>query len=139
MNKQEYVAALRELADFVESKPLPDEWKSSWGNRGFNPPDLTVYVYDKKEFGEMCVALGSFQKSGNETFTSAHIRLPLGATIDIHGNKHDVCEKVVVGKRTVLAQPETYIQAEVIPAIPEHEEDVFEWKCPDSFLELANK
>jgi hypothetical protein len=37
--------------------------------------------------------------------------------------KQHICKKVVVGTRKV---PET--------VVPEHEEDIYEWKCPESIL-----
>lgn len=128
MNKTEYVAALRELTDFVESKPFSDSLKWSWGT------ELNFFIYDKEEFAKVCLALGSFKKESNDAFTSAKLELPLGAKINVYGDKNEICEKVVVGKRIVPAQP-----AKTVPAVEEHEEDVFEWKCPESFLGLAAK
>ncbi len=46
-------------------------------------------------------------------------------------NRVEVCERVVVGTRIVEASPEY-----VIPARPQHEEEIIEWKC-GSILEQA--
>ncbi len=58
-------------------------------------------------------------------------RFPNGTAIQVWGKKEAVCERVVVGTRTVAAKPQ-----QIIEAIPEREEEIVEWKCPPSFVAL---
>lgn len=134
MKKIEYVAALRELANFVESRNFPDQWRGWDSDTSFDPPVLTLYVANKKHFGEIVSSVGAFKKSGDSVSTDVQKTLSSGALINVWGKKEAVCERVVVGTRTVAAVPE-----EIIPAKPEHEEEIIEWKCPGSFVALAEK
>lgn len=131
MKKSEYVAALIELANFVESKDFPDQWGGWYGNQEYDSPELIFYVANKEHFGTIISSLGAFEKSGDTISTDATKRLSLGSNLRVWGKKENVCERVVVGTRTVAAEPE-----KIIPAKPEREEEIVEWKCPESFMAL---
>lgn len=134
MNKQEYVNSLRELADFVESKELPDNWKGSVyrdDRCSYDAPDLNLDVADKQEFGRMVAALGTFDKTSTDCNVRAVVQLEDGASITVSIPREHICKKVVVGKKIVPFREAMLIQAE-----PEHEEDVVEWECPKSLIAL---
>jgi hypothetical protein len=134
MNKVEYVAALRELADFVERKPFPDTKTSVWRNEPvalFDAPTLSMHVESAPEFGAICAAIGTFEKDRNEYSTGAIAKLSAGARVSVHTARQNVCKKIVVGTRVVPATEERVIEAE-----PEHEEEIVEWECPESFVAL---
>lgn len=129
MNKQEYVASLRELADFVESREFPDDWSGWYGINSYTAPDIQFSVNSKTDFAKIAKAFGSFKKSGDSASTDCNKELSLGARLALWGKKEAICEKVVVGKRIIPAEPE-----QIIPATEEHEEEIIEWKCPESFI-----
>src|SRR5882757_7116114 len=126
MTKNEYVISLRELADFIESKPLPDNWTgSSWSGiqDTFSHPFLQLYAYDKKEFGNIALALGTFNKETTDYYVKATVKLSLGATITYSIPHEQVCKKIVIGTKVIPAK-----EAEVIEAEPEREEQIIKWE-----------
>lgn len=132
MNKKEYVDALRELADFVESREFPDEWQNSWGGKDcFQSPGLQFWARTKSDFAIISSAMGSFEKDSSENYLTAKKNLPKGAYVCLDANKETTCVKKVVGKKIIPATDE-----EIIPAKPEREEDIVEWECPESFIAL---
>lgn len=135
MNKTEYVAALRELAAFVEGKDFPDRWTGYWGgNDSFPTPTLDFLVITKNDFGALARALGSFTKEASSSYTSVRKQLESGVMVSVSAPREKVCKKIVIGKRKLAAEPET-----IIPAKPEREEDVVEWECPESFVALKDE
>lgn len=136
MNKQEYVNALRELADFIESKPLPDSWKPySWmDSMSYPTPTIGFQLHHKEDFGRIAAVLGTFDKESRRDTISAVVTLPTGAKVTAEIAHEKVCERVVVGTKKVAFQ-----QAYFISAVPEHEEEIVEWKCPDSFVALKGE
>lgn len=135
MNKIEYVKALRELADYVEAREFPDQWKGYWGSDdSFEPPYLSIRVNEKKDFGTFCSAMGSYEKERTDYSTGALAKLPGGAIVRVYSSRDVVCKKIVVGKRVIPATQERIIEAE-----PEREEDIVEWECPESFNALKEE
>lgn len=134
MKKNEYIAGLRELADFLESRDFPDTWKSSWGTDESYPNiNVSLFTYDKETFGKLTSLLGGLEKSASESYLTSHKKLA-NSSIQVHGYREMICEKVKVGTKIIPAK-----EAELVPAEPEHEEDIYEWKCPDSFLALKEE
>ena len=137
MTKQEYVKSLRELADFLESKPLPDDWAAylrSEIKENYSAPAHLFRVSDKKTFGKIVATLGSFEKSTTDYDVRVEVTLPNGAIIIVVIEHKEICEKIVTGKKKVPFTP-----ARLIDAIPEYEEEIVEWKCPDSFVALKGE
>lgn len=136
MKRLEYVAALRELADYVESHEFPESKTGYWGSieDTFKAPNLEFDVRNREDFVAFVRAMGSFEKERDSYSTGAKFELPSGTYVKVETARENVCKKIVVGKRTVEAQPER-----ILAAIPEHEEDVVEWECPESFLNLDQK
>lgn len=131
MTKNEYVAALRELADFVESRDFPDTWKGIYVDYTFNAPKLYVSVAAKEDFGRFAAALGSFEKIRTEYSTGMSRTLPLQANITITADREVVCTKIITGIRVLPAEPER-----IVEALPERTEDIVKWVCPESFVSL---
>jgi hypothetical protein len=136
MNRIEYIKALRELADYVESREFPDEWKGWWSDNknSFANPALEFSTYQKSDFGKIAKAMGTFKKEVTDYSTMAHVSLPSGATVKVTASRDVVCRKVEVGTKIIPAKEE-----EVIPAEPEREEPIYKWECPESFVDLANE
>jgi len=132
MTKNEYVAALRELADYVEEREWPEKIQGWIGPQDtFDTPNLSFSARNKTEFGLLCAAFGSFEKTRDTYCTGAVATLPSGVKISVITSRENVCRKVVVGKRVVPATER------IVEEIPEHEEEIVEWECPESFIALA--
>ncbi len=124
-NKQRFIRTLREIADYVESRPFDDDLP-------FPYPDLYLICDDKAEFGRAVAAAGSFEKTATDKW--------LNATIDFGFSKFQItirqeliCKRVKVGTKTIPATEE-----HTVPAEPERMEDVYKYECPDSFLALKD-
>lgn len=132
MKKLEYVQALRELADYVENREWPEAIEGFWGPQDtFDMPNLFLSVKNKTEFGLLCAAMGSFEKTRSDYTTGAKHVLPSGVSIVVSANREVVCRKVVLGKRTIPATER------IVEAVPAYETDIVEWECPESFIALA--
>lgn len=135
MTKTQYVAALRDLADFVEKQEFPESWKGWWNEaETFATPKLEFNVHSKSDFGKICAAMGSFEKERTSYSTGAKKTLPGGAIVSVSANRDVVCKRVVVGTKTVPAEPERIIEAR-----PERTEEIVEWECPESFVALKSE
>lgn len=131
MNKQEYIQALRNLADFMEQREFPGTWKGTFSN-GYPSVSLVLYTKDKQTFGEATKAIGTCRKRADGGFLEVTREEPT-FIVQINAYRDGVCERVVTGTKTIPAKEE-----EIIPAEPEHEEEIVEWKCPESFMALAD-
>ncbi len=136
MKKEEYVKALRELAEFVEKTDLPDQVKDFYGEKvdSFDPPKLFLYLRSKPEFVDIVSKIGAYEKTKTGGFVGVKKILPSGASMMLDIHSEQICKKVKVGTRIVPAREE-----EIIPAEPEQEEDVYEWQCPESFNALKEE
>lgn len=133
MKKAEYINALRELADYIEARDFPDTIQGYCGESDtFDKPSVRIYVKNKTDFGRLCAAMGSFEKKRDSYSTGAETVLTSGVVVGVTASREVVCKKIVVGTRTIEAKPE-----EIIPAEPEHEEEIVEWECPESFVALG--
>ena len=121
--RAEFVRSLRELADFYEVRPelpLP--------NSGYNWDLLACG--GKEKLAWMATLLKPCEKDFKGVLAKVFRRFgPF--KLEAYTLRSNVCERVVVGTRTV---PEKIIPAQVKEIVPEHEEDIVEWKCPDSLL-----
>jgi hypothetical protein len=57
--------------------------------------------------------------------------IPNKLTLNFYTLRDNVCKKRVVGTRTV---PEFILKGTASTVIPEHEEEIIEWDCPESLL-----
>jgi hypothetical protein len=118
---KELIKGLRELSDFMEANDLP-----YWGTLGFYCNAKTP-----QDFSDMVKKLGSFKKTSDHSYLNAIKEFPGGVKLEVFVEKNLTCKKIVVGKKTV-----PFRDAQVIPAVPAHEEDIVKWECPESFIDL---
>lgn len=120
--KQATIDGLRKLADFLESRP---------GLTFYEEFDLSCFVYSDEEFTASVKAIGTFDKVFVGDFFVARKIFGGGVRFDVNRKRDKVCTRVVVGQKTIPAEPEKII---TVPAKPERVEEVFEWQCPKSLL-----
>lgn len=112
MENAEYARELRRLAMFFEDHPNVPNPGCSNVNIWVEPSDLPTIARE----------LGSCEKVFDEHYYQ--LQKQVGEhRLDFFTGRENVCEKVAVGKR-------------ILPAtvVPEHEEIVYEFRCPDSLL-----
>lgn len=134
MKKSEYIKGIRNLADFLESKEFPESWINSYGGEESYPnPYLSLFVYKKEDFSLFSKLIGGFKKSVTDSFLSFE-KEGSSFSMMVHGSRENICERVKIGTKIIPAKEE-----EIIPAEPEKEEDVYEWKCPESFIGMKEE
>ena len=125
MTNIDLVGKLRELARIYEENPdVPELYQLTVATE-------FVFCPTKKEFIAAIRAFGSGKKNsvpGDEYYGLAFVPDAF-PNIQIRGVRASICERVVVGKKTIPATKEM-----VLPATPEREEEIIEWICPESFL-----
>ena len=123
MDKEKMVKDLRAMADFLEQK----EFTGRFG-------EVPVYIFcDSKEiFSKNVAAMGSFAKSA-DSWINATKRFG-NVKLEVTAERSVVCEKVKVGEKIIPATEE-----QIIPAKPERKEDIYEYKCPESFIGLSKE
>ncbi len=111
------VANFRRLADFLEDHPDLAERVGS--------QTINVIVRKKEELAAFA-RYGGWQKEHCGSFFVLRKQFGEDLQLDVFIDRETVCERRVVGKKVVPAKP----------AVEEHEEDVVEWVCGGSLLEL---
>ncbi len=125
-NKQRFVRTLREVAEYIESRPFDEDLQ-------FIDPDFYVHCTDKNQFGEAAAAAGNFEKSSDGEYL--HATINFGYTkFQIEIAKEFSCRRVKVGEKVIPATEE-----HTVPAEPERVEDVYKYECPESFLALKDE
>lgn len=114
-NMRPVIDGLRQLASWLEQHPTVPATSDT----------VMSYVCDnKEEFTELAREMGSFQKKPTEYYMFLEKHFSGEVIFRLIGDRRNVCERVVVGSKIVQATPEI-----IIPAKPEHEEDIVEWRC----------
>ena len=110
-HRAEMARGLRELADAIEQNDAIPV-----------PYDLTVntFVETRQEIAAVARA-GSWRKVFLEGWFCLDRSFPGGVRLAVNVQRTQVCQRVVVGKMTV-------------PAQPAHEVEQVEWRCEDSLL-----
>jgi len=125
MTHKEYADSLRTIAKFFEEHeelPLPHDADT------FN----YFSAYTKPEMALVAHALGSSTKEFTDSMF--HLNHQFGTIkFSAIAYREEVCERIVVGKKTV---PAHVIPAKPEQYIPSAEEDVVEWRC-EPILEVA--
>lgn len=116
----EFANDLRGLADLYDRQP---------NLRVPANASLHIFVFDKAEMAEQASALGRGEKSTDTAFVNLTRRFGSSLKIIIAASHEDVCEKKVVGTRTVT-RPVVVDTGKTTTV----EEEIVEWICPDSFL-----
>ena len=117
MNKNEIVKELREMADVLEK--IPFDLRD--GEQLSNLTNIYLHCATKESFSRHTRALGSFTKVADGDLNA--IKNVGEGRIVVWIGQAQVCERIVTGKKTIAA-------------VPEREEEIVEYKCPDSFLNL---
>lgn len=138
----EFVAGLRELADFYESRPdmpLPYTGTTAplniwtFGNLGGDERD------PKAALGQIARFMGRAEKVTDDRFffvsrSFGPIRLEAGAY------REEVCERVVVGTETDEIEDYDPDALALVPKVTKRiEREVVEWKCPESILRVVKR
>lgn len=125
----ERIAQLRLLADFHESCPdLPVPYLS----------DVILIAQDAAQMAALIKAVGKKMDKmedyhEGDTYMRFRYRVP-GTRINVRIiiEKEKTCERVLKEVKIIPA-----VEEHVVPAQPERREEVYEWRCPKSILELA--
>lgn len=125
-NKQKFVSTLREIADFVESRPFDE-------NGRFDMSVFYLFCSDAVEFGRNVAAAGTVKKSDTGEYLNADVMFG-DEKLQICIKQELVCTRIKVGTQVVEATEEF-----TVVAVPEHTEDVYKFECPESFIALKNK
>ena len=132
-----YSQQLRLLASWMEDHPKFDEKESQY----WNYPSIWGNAEDEKEFGELCRAMGKFEKNRptyGDSIEAVHAPETDGdrifkVTVSLSG----VCQKVprlnddgtpVTRTVTKTVPVETREETEEVPE--------FDWHCPQAWLNL---
>ena len=101
---------MRTLLDFVEAHPdIPMPY--------FGQVDAFA---GKENLRTIAKAMSPATKKSEGDFFMLTRRFG-SVNLEVNFPRDEVCERVEVGKK-------------VVPAVPKHEEPLYEWKCPDSIL-----
>lgn len=118
-----WLTGLRQMADFLEAHPavpLPSVHQP-------------VYIWGadaQRQLAAAALALGDAEKEADASFFSLVRRFgPIVYTVKAY--RENVCERVVVGTKTITTQvPPEGVEMLTVT----REEDVVEWRCPPSIL-----
>lgn len=125
-NKREsFIKGLRDLADFLESHPaLPS---AAW------TVYATAYVPDAKTAREMRKGTGGWVKTLGQSYPSIEYTRPFGLRSGFGWENETRLDRATVQYVINVPPAETCKRVKtgtkVVKAVPEHEEDVYEWKC----------
>ena len=112
----EWVAGLRELADYIEEGRMDDEYLPN--------VRLDFFSYDKDHFDSFASRIGGRREKVLQG-SYAIVRRNFGPhTIEVNIKRDAVCQRIEVGER-------------VVPAQEERVEKLFEWECPEGYTVLA--
>ena len=123
MTNKQFVSSLRQIADFYAKNQELEVPYFGYSDT------FSVYpgIEAKKVVPKFARAFGSCEK-GSE-YGLYFVRKQFGSIwLSVSTRHEDICERVVVGTKRVEDQtvPEIFVAA--------HDEDIVEWKCPDSLL-----
>lgn len=115
-----FIDAVRALADMLEARPMTCYCEASAG----------IFVHKKDEMLAIAKGLGNLDKVADKHSDYFKLVKRFSPTVyfQIMTNRDEVCERIVT-KKLVEATP-----VQIIPASPEREVEVVEWKCPPSLL-----
>jgi hypothetical protein len=131
-NKESFIKELRDTADFLEERGFDENIRIG---------SFMIYLFcnDVDTFTRNTKALGSFEKDAQFSYLNATRKMGANFSIQVTIARELICKKVVVGKKVIPAREETIIPEKVIPAMPEREEDIIEYECPESFMNIKRE
>lgn len=117
---QEMADGLRQLADWLEANPQQD------GILGY--VTVNCFLQSREALLAHVKGLGRLEKDAVGNWFYFRKRFTNRVSLEFNIDREKICRKVVT--KTVLpAEP-----ARIIPALPEREEEIVTWECPDSVL-----
>ena len=123
--KIQLVKGLREAANWIEANDLPIQMELG------TPPYLNLWCANGDEMAVIAKSFSPFEKHFGDSCLVWINRQFAGLQVQVTAWKDAVCRKIE--KRTIKpAQPEI-----LLPAMPEREEVIVEWECPQSILNYA--
>lgn len=142
MTNAEFVAGLRELADFFEARPelAPPYGIDNLNYYGYVDEDCQHTVDSKTGVAFFVKTVGGkITKSADSSFFRMSRKVGPFSIVAI-SNRESICERVKVGERIeperiIPAQPEQHIPAKEEEFIPSSKVDVYEWRCPSILAE----
>jgi len=118
--RREFIAGLRDLADFFEQNPEID--------KPYSGCTLTLYVSDKKKLAKYARAFGHAEKVVDDySFRLSKEFGTTGVKVETYSSRQSVCERVKIGEEFV---PTHKIAATEERFVEGHMKDIYEWKCP---------
>lgn len=120
---------LRELADFLETRPACLEKA--------NHNSISIYLHggDPETFASLVRELGGKRvKKADDSYFNVVRRLSSRCVVTVFSERSNVCQRKVVGTRTL---PATVIPAKPEQVLPEREEEIVVWECPESVLDVS--
>ncbi len=131
---KEFVAGLREMADFLEQHPslIP-----GWGTA-----DISHFCDEPEDFAAKCREMGSAEKDASGDYLTLNKTFgPHTLSVDIQKNK--TCERVQTGtimKKVVVPAAAIPVAQQEDALVYEVEEPVYEWSCIEtSWLNLGKE
>lgn len=115
-----FIKDLRAFADWLESNPdVPTP---------VFPQRFDVFCLNKEQMVATCRAVGGKMKKGvTESFF--YLRKDFRTIhYEVNALRDNICDKVVIGTRTIPAEPERTV---TIAAQPERTEEITEWRCSE--------
>lgn len=112
-NRAEFVAGLRQVADWLEAHPEVDHFD----------PCINIYTMNSKD---EAVAVGRAFRTFEKTYTDDYFNIikSFGAIqLRYIFQRGEICTKHVVGTKSI---PDYYSPGHLVPA---HDEEVVEWDC----------
>jgi len=113
---------LREFADWLENFPFDVQM-----------PTVYIFAKDKETFAAIAKEFGTGRKAATEKWLHITKSFPGYLTIQLSIERPKICERVVTGHRQIERQVPVTTRTEIV------EEEIVEWKCPDSFLAVGKE
>lgn len=118
------IARLRDLADYLDSRPTIAA-AMKWSTYD---PQVFPHI---KDWTTVLREAGKFTKDECGDFLEARITINDDLTLVLNQRKDNTCEKIQVGVETVTKeQPIGDVEYETVSI----EQPVYEWVCPESWL-----
>ena len=123
-DRKQYISTLRKIADIAEKNP--DIQVPYLGS-------IIISARSKQELIDLAKTYGGkWDKHYTDHEFNLTQQLAKSICLYMYIEKEKICKKIVTGKKIV---PKFVIPATEERVIPEHEEDIVEWYCPDSIME----
>jgi hypothetical protein len=119
VDREQFIAGLREMADFFETNPTFDLYAGTQLYYSF--PD------SRESFLDHCRMLGSFKKEWTNDSLKAVKTIAESHQINVFRDRKEFCKRIV----TPVQVPAT--EEFLVTAKPAHTRDEITWECPDDF------